>query len=223
MQCTRRTLAGLVVLLITVAGCGGGPQEATARADATVEAREPVSAPAQAPAPSAPSTPSAEPSPAPSTSPQLRDFPDGIEPARVRIPSIGVDADVIELGQLDDGSLETPEDFSETGWWRGGPRPGQLGAAVIAGHVDSTSGPAVFYELRNLREGDRIVLTDGGGRKVRFTVDRLEQHPKADFPTRSVYGYTRQPSLRLVTCGGQFDSGRRSYVDNIVVFARLVS
>lgn len=205
------------IALIVATGCGGVQDRASAQADATPQARVSDAAPTRAPAPS----PSATPSPTASATPL--EFPDGLEPARVRIPAIGVDASVIELGQQDDGTLETPEDFSETGWWQGGPRPGQLGAAVIAGHVDSTSGPAVFYDLRNLRQGDEIVVEGVDGGTVTFTVDHLEQHAKDEFPTSAVYGYTRDPTLRLVTCGGQFDRSLRSYTDNIVVFADLAN
>ena len=150
---------------------------------------------------------------------ELRTFPNGIRPARIRIPAIDVDTKVIALGQQRDGSLETPEDFALAGWWRGGPRPGAPGAAVIAGHVDSRRGPAVFYELRALAVGEEILVEDKDGDTESFTVERLVQVPKDEFPTDLVYGYTRTPSLRLITCGGAFDRSVRSYRDNIVVFA----
>lgn len=144
---------------------------------------------------------------------------DGIVPTRVRIPAIDVDADVIELGLQDDRTLAVPSDFAHAGWWRGGTRPGADGPAVVVGHVDSRDGPAVFFRLRDLRRGDRIVLVDDAGRRARYRVDRIEQHPKDDFPTDAVYGDTDGPSLRLVTCGGAFDRTARSYVDNVIVFA----
>lgn len=213
------------IALIAVTGCTGVTQRASAQPDAP-QARVSDATPVQTPAPVPSATASSAPSPLasePEASATPLEFPDGLEPATVRIPAIGVDADVIELGQQGDGTLETPEDYAETGWWAGGPRPGQLGAAIIAGHVDSTSGPAVFYELRNLRKGDEIVVEGADGETVTFTVDRLEQHAKDEFPTEAVYGYTREPSLRLVTCGGDFDRSLRSYTDNIVVFAELTS
>ncbi|MGH3665652.1 MAG: class F sortase [Egibacteraceae bacterium] len=141
------------------------------------------------------------------------------DPVRVRIKQIGVDADVIPLGLNPDRTLEVPTDYAQTGWYRGGPEPGEPGPAVIAGHVDSRSGPAVFYRLRELRPGDRVeVVTTDGGRQ-QFTVRRVEQHPKDAFPTDAVYGRTRRPTLRLVTCGGTFDRASGHYRDNIVVFA----
>ncbi len=144
-----------------------------------------------------------------------------IEPTRVLVPSIGVDAEVIRLGLNPDRTLEVPSDFSQAGWWTGGSMPGEDGPAVVAGHVDSRSGPAVFFRLRELTPGDIITLADDEGQQVRFVVDRVEQHPKDDFPTDAVYGPTEEPTLRLITCGGSFDRSVRSYRDNIVVFATL--
>lgn len=148
-------------------------------------------------------------------------MPDPIEPTRVTVPAIGLDADVIRLGLNSDGTLEVPSDFSQTGWWTGGSAPGEPGPAVIAGHVDSRSGPAVFYRLRDLSPGDLITVSDEDGDEISYEVDRLEQHPKDDFPTQAVYGPTEESTLRLITCGGSFDRSVRSYRDNIIVFASI--
>ena len=107
------------------------------------------------------------------------------------------------------------------GWYEGGTRPGDPGSAVILGHVDSTSGPAVFYRLRELRPGDRVEVVRAGGSRVAFTVDRVEQYPKRRFPTAEVYYPTLGPKLRLVTCGGAFDDATGHYTDNVIVFASL--
>jgi LPXTG-site transpeptidase (sortase) family protein len=144
---------------------------------------------------------------------------DVANPRRIEIPAIGVSAPVIALGLNADRTLEVPEDYGETGWWKGGPEPGERGAAVIAGHVDSETGPAVFYRLEELRAGDEIRVHRADGTRSRFVVARLERHPKDDFPTRSVYGRTREPTLRLVTCSGDFDTATGHYVDNTIVFA----
>jgi sortase (surface protein transpeptidase) len=142
-------------------------------------------------------------------------------PTRVAIPRIEVDADVVRLGLNPDGTLEVPSDFSQAGWWSGGSRPGEPGPAVIAGHFDSRSGPAVFYRLTELAPGDIITVSDDTGNTLRFTVERLEQHDKDRFPTDVVYGPTDEPTLRLITCGGSFDGSTRSYRDNVIVFASL--
>ena len=128
-------------------------------------------------------------------------------------------APVIKLGLNPDRSLEVPTDFGDTGWWSGGSRPGERGPAVIVGHVDSKTGPAVFYRLRELRRGDKIVVVGGDGSRVRFTVEGSEKYPKDEFPTARVYGRTNGPTLRLITCGGDFDSSTGHYVDNTVVYA----
>ncbi len=149
-------------------------------------------------------------------------LPNGVEPERIVIPAIDVDADVIDLGLRDDGTMEVPTDFAQTGWFRHGPRPGRVGPALIAGHVDDRDGPAVFFRLAELTPGDRIDVHGTGGDLVVFEVRELEQHPKDAFPTERVYAATPGPELRLVTCGGTFDRGIRSYRDNIIVYADRV-
>jgi hypothetical protein len=141
------------------------------------------------------------------------------EPTQVVIPAIGVRARIVRLGLNPDRSLEVPKDFDEAGWWSGGRRPGERGPAVIAGHVDGRAGPAVFYRLGDLRPGNAVIVLRRDGTRTRFTVQRLERHPKAAFPTARVYGATPRPTLRLITCGGEFDRSTGHYVDNTIVFA----
>ena len=140
-------------------------------------------------------------------------------PVGIRIPSIEVDAEMDALGLRDDGSIEVPTDFARTGWWADGPEPGERGPAVVLGHVDSRSGPAVFFSLTELQPGDEVIIDRVDGSSVAYRVDRIEQHAKDEFPTEAVYGATDDPQLRLVTCGGDFDQSERSYRDNVVVFA----
>jgi sortase (surface protein transpeptidase) len=141
-------------------------------------------------------------------------------PVGIEIPAIGVRAPIIRLGLNRDRSLEVPEDFGDTGWWTGGSRPGETGPAVIVGHVDSRTGPAVFYRLRELGRGDEVVVVRRDGSRARFTVQGSERYPKDKFPTMRVYGPTDGPTLRLITCGGAFDSSTGHYVDNWIVYAR---
>ena len=142
-------------------------------------------------------------------------------PRSVTIPSLTLDAPLIELGLQDDGTLEVPTDPDEAGWFAGGPEPGEVGAAVIAGHVDSKSGPAVFYGIGDLTEGDQITVSGHDGDDLTFVVQRSERYPKDQFPTSDVYGPTTEPELRLITCGGDFDRSTGHYRDNVVVFATL--
>jgi sortase (surface protein transpeptidase) len=145
--------------------------------------------------------------------------PGGARPEAVAIPAIGVSAPLVRLGLRPDRRMEVPEDYSVAGWYTGGPRPGERGPAVIAGHVDSRRGPAVFYRLGELRRGDLVVVSYPGRAKARFRVERTERHPKRAFPTSRVYGDTAGPALRLVTCGGSFDQASGHYRDNVIVFA----
>jgi sortase (surface protein transpeptidase) len=144
------------------------------------------------------------------------------DPVRLRVPDIDVDAAVIPLGLQPDGALEVPQDFSETGWYTAGPEPGEPGSAVIAGHVDSKRGPAVFFRLQELRPGAIVEVAGEDGSTMRFSVDRIERHPKDRFPTDMVYGPTDEVALRLITCGGTFDRSSGHYRDNVIVFATAV-
>jgi sortase (surface protein transpeptidase) len=141
---------------------------------------------------------------------------------RLTIKSIGVNTALQPLGRLTDGSLESPSEWQRAGWYADGVIPGAVGPAVIAGHIDSIAGPAVFYRLGELRPGVRLRVTDHDGRVLTFVVDNLRRYPKAHFPTEAVYGPTPDPQLRLVTCTGEFDPAAGSYLDNLVVSAHLV-
>ncbi|NYD49331.1 hypothetical protein BJY14_005314 [Actinomadura luteofluorescens] len=142
-------------------------------------------------------------------------------PVRVSIPSIGVRAPLARLGLGSGGEVRVPpaDRPGEAGWYEGGPAPGERGAAVILGHVDSAKGAAVFYDLGRLRPGHRIEVSRADGRVAVFTVESVERVPKGRFPTGRVYGPLGHPGLRLVTCGGAFDRAERGYRDNVIVYA----
>jgi sortase (surface protein transpeptidase) len=140
-------------------------------------------------------------------------------PRRIDIPAIHVSAPIVPLRREEDGSMQTPDHWGDTGWYEPGSEPGERGPAVIAGHVDSTSGPAVFYRLRELRRGNAVRIRRADGSVVRFRVEGLERWPKAAFPSRRVFGKTHVAALRLVTCSGNFDSSTGHYVDNTIVYA----
>jgi hypothetical protein len=142
------------------------------------------------------------------------------EPTRLRIASIGVDAPLERLVLDGNNVLTPPKSYTKPGWWQQGIPPGDAGPAVVAGHVDSYTGPAVFYRLHILKAGD-IVEVLRGGTWIPFVVTTVEQYAKNRFPTAKVYQPTPGAELRLITCGGDFDAGRRSYRDNIVVYAVL--
>jgi hypothetical protein len=142
-------------------------------------------------------------------------------PVHLTIPALGVSSDLEHLGVRPDGTLAPPAAFQRAGWFAGGVEPGQPGPAVIAGHVDSRSGPAVFQALGDLAPGDGIDVARADGSTVSFRVTEVTEHPKAAFPTEAVYGPVPGPELRLITCSGPFDEGTGHYVDNLVVFATL--
>jgi hypothetical protein len=138
-------------------------------------------------------------------------------PIRLRIPAIGVDTALQPLGLRADGTLQPPSAWQTAGWYDDGVTPGEPGPAVVAGHVDSISGPAVFYRLRQLRPGDLAVVQRRDGRMLTFVADTVAIYPKSAFPTAAVYGPTPLPVLRLVTCTGDFDWQAHTYLDNLVV------
>jgi len=143
------------------------------------------------------------------------------KPVRLEIPAIGVSTPLLRLGLEPDGAMQVPTDFARAGWFAEGPAPGQEGPSVIAGHVDSKTGPAVFYRLRDLRPGDPVLVERADGSRLRFLVERSRSYPKTTFPTQEVFGPVPAAALRLITCGGEFDRARGSYRENLVVFARL--
>ncbi|GAA4987786.1 hypothetical protein GCM10023205_68310 [Yinghuangia aomiensis] len=168
--------------------------------------------PASAPTPSAGAT--ADQSAASATGPDL-----SAAPVRVRISAIGVDSGLEPLEIGADGQLGTPLDPDRAGWWADGPNPGSPGASVVVGHLDSRTGPAVFYRLGSLRPGDRIEVLRADGTTAAFSVSQVHSYAKSDFPSDAVYGASAGPTLRLVTCGGSYDKRRHAYTDNVVVFA----
>jgi sortase (surface protein transpeptidase) len=143
-------------------------------------------------------------------------------PARIEIPSIGVRSELDRLDLQANGTIAPPPKWQTAGWYRRGAKPGQRGPAVILGHVDSNTGPAVFHRLRELAIGDVIRIISEDGAIVRFAVQRSAHYPKARFPTGDVYLPTPEPTLRLITCGGTFDRAAGRYRKNLVVFAELI-
>jgi sortase (surface protein transpeptidase) len=144
-------------------------------------------------------------------------------PVSLTIPLIGVTTKLTRLGLASDGSLQVPPTTSVAGWYTGSPRPGATGSAIIVGHIDSVSGPGVFFRLSELRKGDQVYVRRADGTLVKFLVISVQQYLKDQFPTQAVYGPTPDAELRLITCGGAFDSATGHYLSNIVVYATEAS
>ncbi|MBO2448780.1 class F sortase [Actinomadura barringtoniae] len=213
----RRVVAcgALLGLLLGASACGsddGGPERVN-----------PGLAVGGGPSASASAGSSAAPSAAPASyaAPLPRSEPTGI-----KIPRLNVSAPMSELGLKPDGTIEEPplSKPNLAGWWKDGPTPGEGGPSVILGHVDANRHAAVFYRLKELRPGDRVQVTRQDGRTATFAVQSVEQVPKSSFPGQKVYAEDLDYSaLRLVTCGGTFDSSTGHYVDNVIAYTRLVT
>jgi sortase (surface protein transpeptidase) len=199
-------VAGGVALLALAAGCGGS-EGRYAGVSSTVPTR-------------APDRP-AEGAEAARGFHSVRDYRATPVPVRVEIPRIGVASSLDRLGRASDGTVQEPTRWAVAGWYAPGTRPGDPGSAVILGHVDSKRGPAVFFRLRELRQGDTVTIGRADGSSVRFVVQRIEQYPKDRFPTDEVYYPTLTSALRLVTCGGEFDATAGRYRSNLIVFATM--
>ncbi|MGD0605349.1 MAG: class F sortase [Streptosporangiaceae bacterium] len=141
-------------------------------------------------------------------------------PVRIIIPAIEVNAPVVGVGDPG-GVVGVPplSDHNLAGWFAGSVTPGQNGPSLIDGHVDSVTGPSVFFSIKNLKPGDVIKVLRKDGSTVQFRVTWLQSVSKTIFPWKAVLGPTGYPALRLVTCGGPFDYLTGHYVDNIIVYA----
>ena len=144
-------------------------------------------------------------------------------PVALTIPAIAVRTPLERLGRTPQGTLQVPASTTVAGWYTGSPRPGEIGSSIIAGHIDSTQGPAVFFRLRLLRPGDLVYVRRSDGTLAVFRVYAEHMYPKNDFPTERVYGPTPDAELHLITCGGVFDQATRSYLSNVVVYATQIS
>ncbi|WP_406087262.1 class F sortase [Kitasatospora purpeofusca] len=197
-----------------VASAAPGPATATGPATGAAAATGPAPT---APAGAAATAPAA---PVKAAAPLKRS-----KPARLRIPQLNVDAPFTELTLSPAGQLNAPppDDKNLVGWYRDGVTPGERGAAVVAGHVDTTKGPAVFLLLSLMLPGNKVEIRRADGTVAVFSVDAVETFAKDAFPDQKVYGKTPDAQLRLITCGGTYDKKRRDYLDNVVVFAHLES
>ena len=195
-------------LLLATAACSSGPGATTGGPGSTTPASSGLPAASASPEPG--STSPSGPQPLPPRTATARSL---------RIPAIGVRSPLVPLRLEPGGALEAPEAWDTPGWYVDGAVPGDTGPAVVAGHVDSPDGPAVFWRLRELRIGQEIEVERSDGRTVTFVVTRNEQFEQADFPTGLVYGPTPGHELRLITCDGIYDRKARRYLSNRVVFA----
>lgn len=144
------------------------------------------------------------------------------EPTAVDIP-IGAHSTLIKLGLNPDRTIKVPPVNTpmQAGWYSYSPTPGEVGPAIILGHVDGSGQKGIFYRLKELAPGDEVLVSRKDGSTVRFLVTKVDEVPKSAFSAEDVYGNTVDPELRLITCGGSFDRSAHSYRDNIVVYAAM--
>ncbi len=142
-------------------------------------------------------------------------------PLRLRIPALGMSVSLLSLGLNADGTVQVPTVTTQPGWFRLGATPGEIGSAVILGHVDSYRGVGIFFDLRTLASGDQVDVDLTDGFTAQFTVDSVAMYSKSSFPAQRVYGSHGSSALQLVTCGGVFDHQTGSYLSNIVVYTSL--
>ncbi|MGK3199917.1 class F sortase [Amycolatopsis sp. MEPSY49] len=175
---------------------------------------------------STPAAPQAAPpaTPAPASVPVSVPFK-GLRPTSVKIPKIGAESSLLAVAVKTDGSISVPSVHTpmQAAWYKLSPVPGDVGPAIVLGHVDGDKKPGIFYKLKDLAPGDEVDIDRSDGRKLKFVVDRVTQVPKDTFPRDAVYGNSDKPELRLITCGGAFDHAEHSYKDNIVVYANLAN
>jgi len=186
-------MLGVVAIALTLAGC--------AATTSTTEGPPPLAEAA-----------------APSVAELAASPPTGIE-----IPKIGAKSSLVPLGLNADQTIEVPPVSTpmQAGWYKEGPTPGEIGPAVILGHVDGNKQAGIFFRLRELAAGDKISVARQDGHTATFTVQKVELDRKDSIPTDAVYGDTTTADLRVITCGGAFDARAHSYVDNVIVFATL--
>ncbi len=219
------TLAGLSVAVVLgvvlTRGAAAAPVAGIGSVEVTVAASDTASAAASDAASAAPSdiaSPPAEALQGPQPLPPVH----VVTATSLQIPAIGVSTALEKLSLGAGGVLNPPADFRKAGWFAAGVVPGDPGPAVIAGHIDSYSGPAVFLHLAELKAGAVVSVQRSDGRTVRFRVTSTLRFSKDAFPTALVYGPTPTAELRLITCGGVFDHAAQRYPDDVVVFAEMV-
>ncbi|MGW6642532.1 class F sortase [Streptomyces iakyrus] len=204
-----------LVLTVSLVGGRGGSSDA---------AGPPHAPPAVAASPAVPDTPPTSAAPHRSAASAAGPHMPRSRPVRLLIPKISVDAPFTDLAIGSSGQLEPPpaHDTNLVGWYAKGHTPGERGTAIIAGHVDTATSPAVFAGLSALRKGDRFQVARADGGKATFVVYATESFEKDAFPSARVYDDTPDAQVRLITCAGAYDRQARDYTENLVVFARLV-
>ena len=146
-----------------------------------------------------------------------------ILPSRLIIAKIGVNAHIENLGQDENNNMGIPARWEDVGWYELGVRPGEVGNAVIAGHLDTDRGAqAAFFRLGKLETGDTVEIVNSDGKVLLFRVSEKVVYPYDQVPKEYLFGTADSAKLILVTCKGRFNRSSRNYTDRIAVFAELI-
>lgn len=162
------------------------------------------------------------PTPAPSAQPAIIP-PTAAAPVRIQIPSINLNTQLTELAVNSTDQPSAPPNPWVPGWYPASPAPGDVGPAIIAGHLDTYTGPAIFWRLSQVQVGNTILISRADGTTITFDIYKVQAVSQQNFPSQEVYGPTPFPELRLLTCAGTWSSAIQRYSQNLVVFARLAS
>lgn len=208
------------ILLLLLAGCSSANDTANNANQKETQKTETASMEAAAPEKEKTSIPTRTPS-TNENGKVVKEERTIIEPHRIVIPAIGVDAIVEQVGVIENGQMGVPESFETVGWYSEGPMPGERGNTVISGHVDSRNGPAVFFELKNLEPGDEIQVFNKEEESLTYVVDLIETYGEGEAPVDAIFDYSFQSNLNLITCTGTFDRSVREYSDRLVVYSSL--
>lgn len=145
----------------------------------------------------------------------------GIKPVTLEIPAIGVKSDIENVGELENGQMGVPDSVDNVGWFEPGTLPGNRGSSVMAGHIDSLTGPAVFYKLDQLKKGDEVVVKDADGKSLTFIVTQTKRYPRKDAPIDEIFGFSYGSRLNLITCTGEFNRKAKTHEERLVVYTEL--
>ncbi len=205
-----RKLIWLALMVLYVIGCASTSEEKVSDTEernsamVQVEAKEEVNATSQ------------------SSVPVIKDANLGVDPVTIEIPSLDINAEIEEVGRIENGQMGVPENVDNTGWFEPGTKPGNRGSSVIAGHVDDKTGPSVFFNLEDMENGDKIIIAGENKKRLTFKVVGKEVFPKNDAPVSEIFGYTSRRMLNLITCTGDFNNSVGTHNDRLVVYTELV-
>ena len=169
-------------------------------------------------APTATVAPTPTVAPIPTVAPTVAAAPRAGQPVRIQIPSIKVDAAIEYVGLTPDGNMDTPKNYDNTAWYEPGARPGDVGNAAIAGHVDSKTGKAVFWDLAKLKPGDEVFVVGDDGVTRRFVVAAIDSYGRTDAPLQQIFGPTSERHLNIITCDSTTPFADGHYASNVVVY-----